>query len=60
MSDKEIAQNVLILRDKGYISDYGDTDYFCDEPEEIVDKAYEMLAELQADGTKAFIEKYGL
>lgn len=60
MSEKEIAENVLILVSKGYVSDYGDTDYFCDESEEVLDRAYEMMDELQEGGSKAFKAKYGL
>lgn len=60
MDIKEIADNVLILAGKGYLSDYGDTDYFIDAEEEDVDKAYELLKELQLDGERAFKKKYGL
>lgn len=60
MTTKEIAQSVLTLRNKGYVSDYGDTDYFCDATEDEVDTAYEMLSDLQANGEVAYREKYGL
>ena len=60
MDDKEIAKNVLILVSKGYVSDYGDTDYFYDAEESDIDRAYEMKDELQAYGEIAFREKYGL
>jgi hypothetical protein len=60
MSDKEIAQNVLTLVNKGYMTDYGDTDYFYDADEEDIDKAYEFKDELLANGEIAFRKKYDL
>lgn len=58
MTDKEIAHNVQILFDKGYTSNYGDTDYFYDAPIETMDRAYELLDELKAQGSIAFSKKY--
>jgi len=58
MSDKEIAQNVAILFSKGYTHDYGDTDYFYDADEETLERAYELLDELEAYGRVAFGKKY--
>jgi hypothetical protein len=60
MSEKEIAQNVLILVSKGCVSDYGDTDYFYNASDDVLDRAYEMMDELQQDGAKAFKERYEL
>jgi len=60
MSEKQIATNVLILVNKGHLSDYGDTDYFYDASEEDIDKAYELKDELQAQGEVAFRKKYDL
>ena len=54
MGIKEIANNVLILVDKGYLSDYGDTDYFYDAEEEDLDRAYELKDEFLAHGEIAF------
>lgn len=58
MSEKEIANNVLILVNKGYLSDYGDTYYFYDAEDDTLDKAYELKDELQALGEIAFRKKY--
>lgn len=60
MSDKDIADAVDTLFSKGYVSDYGDTDYFYGASEEDIDKAYDMLDELKEYGVKAFKEKYGV
>lgn len=60
MSEKEMAEAVLICFRKGYISDLGDNDYFCEESEETIDEAYVMLEELQEYGSKAFEQKYKL
>ena len=58
MTDREIAENVQVLFDKGYTHDYGDTDYFYDASEETLDRAYELLDELKANGSVAFAKKY--
>lgn len=60
MSEKDIANNVLILFNKGYTHDYGDTDYFYGASEDDLDRAYEMLSELQSYGIIAFEKKYGV
>lgn len=60
MSEKDIAWNVLTLFEKGYTHDYGDTDYFYNADEEDLDKAYDLLSELQSYGIIAFKEKYGV
>lgn len=57
-SIKEIAEDVDTLFDKGYTSDYGETDYFYEADDEEIDKAYELLHELKEIGYKAFAEKY--
>lgn len=58
MDTKEIANYVLILRNKGYVSDYGDTDYFYGAEEADLNRAYELLDELQALGEVAYTAKY--
>ena len=55
---KEIAKDVSTLYDKGYMSDYKDTDYFYEADDDEIDKAYELLDELREYGYKAFAEKY--
>lgn len=60
MTEKEIADATLTLFEKGITHDFGDTDYFYDATEDEVDRGHEMLTELQDDGRKAFVQKYGL
>lgn len=60
MEEKDIAKAVLTLVSKGYLSDYGDTDYFYDAEEDDIDRAYELKDELLAYGEIAFREKYEL
>ena len=53
-----VQQFTYTLFDKGYTSDYKDTDYFYGADDEEIDKAYELLDELRECGYKAFAEKY--
>lgn len=60
MTEQEITEAVWVLYNKGYTTDYGDTDYFIDGTDEDIEKGYEFLEELENDGKKAFAKKYSL